>query len=144
MDATKAMRLSDFITLPNPEEGAVKAVTTSADANGLDMRLIGAVVADTTKQGSETGLGTVDHYVTLIADGADVYITSGPTKASVTGANAPSIAALGVGVLGTPATGICFRIPNGATFPCIPTVDRPWVNWVGSAAGTLRIFKSSK
>lgn len=138
----EATRMSDFIKLPNSEEGAVKVVSAVADANGLDLRTIGDTVANSAQQGQE-GLGVVGHYITIQADGADIWIKSGKTQADVTGANAPSPTATGVGIIGTPIAGASFKIPKETERSFYPTPDHPWLGFIGSGGGYIRIFKTS-
>src|SRR5579862_9813740 len=122
----EATRMSDFITLPNAEEGCVKAVTASADASGIDLRTIGSTPGSAPSnlvQGQD-GQGLLNHYITVQADGADVWIVAGAAQASVTGANAPSASAVGTGIIGTPATGISFKVPKETERSFIPKSDR--------------------
>jgi len=138
--------------LPDAEEGFVATTSASADANGVDLNTIGNTTTgaagkgpnETNQPNQKVGLATGDRHVLIQADGADVWITSGKDQASVTGANAPSSSATGKGILGTPATGICFRIKNGDWMKYTPKPDRPWLNWIGSGVGKIRIFKVSQ
>ncbi|MBV9311546.1 MAG: hypothetical protein JOZ73_11975 [Solirubrobacterales bacterium] len=55
------------------------------------------------------------HYISLVAEGGDVYVLFGPTNASVTGANVPNPATTGSAQAGT--VGLCQYIPAGRELP---------------------------
>lgn len=150
MEPNEATRMSDFITLPRAEEGFVAAVTTTADANGVNLTTIGFQQSARDISSSDTKdpiAGVVNHYITIQADGADVYIVAGTTQGQVTGANAPSIAANGKGLGGAPpgsAAGICFKIPLNQERSFIPRPGKDiWLGFVGAGTGQIRIFKTS-
>lgn len=143
METIEATRLSDFITLPNAEEGFVKAVTTTADTLGVDLRKIGNQSIDLSSS-QATKIGMPEHFITIQADGADVWIVTGVAQSDVTAGNVPNSTAVGTGIRGTPAVGICFKVPKDQERSFLVTSDRPWLGFVGGAAGYIRVFKTSR
>lgn len=84
--------------------------------------------------------GFVGHWVKLVADGADVGFITGPTSASVSGANAPTLATTG----GATVAGTCDRIFAGTTWQFLVKGDDRYLGVVGSAGGSLRIVQTSR
>jgi hypothetical protein len=126
-------RLADFVLCPRASQIAVQAVTTSAAA--LDLRTVGP---QTAKQDSgPTAIGATNTYVTLQADGGDVYVAFGATSGAVTGIVPATNAVNG-------ASG-CAKVPNGTSINVIP--ENPADVFVGyvTASGTaqLRVWISS-
>lgn len=83
--------------------------------------------------------GNVARWVDITADGVDIGIVSGPTAASVTGANAPVLATNGNGAAGT-----CARIFAGQTQPFYVLPDDRFLGLVGTGAGQIRIWPSGR
>lgn len=129
----EATRQSDYILPPTVGAGApgpavgisnVAAIATSTTVAFLDLTTLPGfppppAAAGASKQAQDNP-NPIGHYIDVTAEGADAYILFGPTKASVTGANAPvATAASSIdanGVL-TPAVGIGMLIPSGTTKP---------------------------
>lgn len=132
-----ASSLADFVTCPLSGASAVLAVTTTA-AN-QDLRLVGNQTINTAAQKTETS-GLAGHYVTLIADGGDVYVAFGVSSAAVSGANAPAPATTGVNAVGN-----CYKIPKDQTLNVIPRpgVDNFVAYVTSTGTATLRLFQSS-
>lgn len=137
MGTILATHLSDFATLPTSPNSAVIAVTVTAGS--LDLATVGNQVYSDVSLSTST-VGLTGHYVTFQADGGSVYITAGPTQASVIGANAPSPTATG-----TNTAGNCMLIASGGMFFAIPRMGvEQWIGFVtATSTATLRIFLSS-
>jgi hypothetical protein len=131
-------------TLPRADEGFVKAVSAVADASGVNLAVIGGTTTNLANQAQQRPNGLLGDYVDIYADAADVGIVAGATQASVTGANVPSLTATGTGVIGTPVAGLCRVIPKGTSQRFFVTSDTPWLGFIGSGAGFIRIFQVSK
>lgn len=149
-----ALRKANFYSPPrvNGATGNVAAITVSAAAGSLDVRSLscgpsatqGQYNAAQTQQGFQ---GAMDQYITIFADGADLYVVFGPSQASVTGGNAPVVATVGsvsgAGVY-TDAAGTAWKIPNGQSLRVLPQLNQDaFMGFVASGAGTMRIFQSS-
>lgn len=149
-----SLRKANFVSPPrvNGTTGNVAAITVSAVASSLDLRTLSRGASATqgqynsaqTQQGFQ---GAMDQYITILADGADLYVVFGPSQASVTGANAPVAATVGsVSGAGayTDAAGTAWKIPNGQSLRVMPQLNQDaFMGFVGSAAGTMRLFQSS-
>lgn len=134
--ATAPSRLFEYV-MP-PRAGQLTSVAVSAVAGSLDMRQLGNQTVDTKQQITST-VGLPGRYVTFFADGADVYVTFGPTNASVTGANAPVAATNGIN-----GVGVGSKIPSGQNRRWLLAVGTDlFIGFVASAAGQLRIEPSS-
>ena len=142
MSQIRATKQADFITCPQASAGAVVAVVSGV-AQSINLSLIGNQVQVANIQ-SQQELGVQDHYVSIQAQGANLYVIFGLTQASVTSGNAPVATTTGTGTVQTPAPGIAFWIPQGATanFLPRPTVDG-WMGFVSDGAGFMRIFQTS-
>jgi hypothetical protein len=87
--------------------------------------------------------GWLGHWIDITVDagGGDLGIISGPTLASVTGSNAPSISATGAS--GT--AGNCYRLPVGSLKSYIPRADDRYIGVVSfSGTCTFRIALSGR
>ena len=136
MGQTEATRQGDWLTPPRAGQISVYSVTSTTASQ--DLRLCGQQTPNISSPTQQVP-GLPGHYVALQADGGDVYIITGPTAASVTGANAPSSTAAG-----TNATGGCVKIPSGFTAQFKPSVTLDWfLGYVTSAGNTatIRIFQ---
>ncbi len=120
-----------------PRAGQNTAITVSAVAASQDLRLCGVQVPAAASYASKVGFQ--GRYVTLHADGADVGFVFGPTSASVTGANAPVLATVGVNV-----AGVCERLSNGERLQYYVAAGTDvFIGFVATGAGVLRILASS-
>ncbi|HEY6783598.1 MAG TPA: hypothetical protein VI159_01530 [Gemmatimonadales bacterium] len=137
MPQIEATRQADFITPPRAGQITALAVTTvAASASLLTMGNQTANQANA----NTLNIGLPGHYITLYADGGDVYILFGPDQASVSSGNAPSPTATGAN-----ATGACFVIPTGVAMNVRPesNVDQ-WIGYVTkTGTATLRIAQTS-
>jgi hypothetical protein len=84
--------------------------------------------------------GYVGHFIDVFSDGADTGIITGPTSASVSGANAPVLATTG----NSGTAGVCMRINAGQTKRYFITADDRFMGVVSSATTLLRIALSSR
>ena len=93
--------------------GAVLAATTVVAA--IDLTTLPGLPVDWPANDGGTSLPPLGHYLSLEAEGGDVYVLFGPTYASVTGANAPNAATnsavSGAGAL-TQTKGMCVHVPQ--------------------------------
>ena len=144
METTEVTRNYHGRTLPSADAGFVKLVSAVADAAGVDLRTIGSTVQDLASNAKTWADGAVNSFVTIYADAADVGIVAGLTAALVTGANVPSLTAAGKGTLNAPVAGLCMVIKAGTWERFLVTSDRPWLGFIGSGAGYIRIFQDSK
>jgi hypothetical protein len=93
--------------------------------------------------------GVTDNCITVLGDGSDLYFITGPTLASVSGGNAPSIAAVGTLNSGTgvytPAAGVCYHMTSGIKERF--QLEFPTDSWMGfisvASTGTVQISQSS-
>lgn len=149
MSTPVASRKSDFQTFPRafatdgPEGQAVALdVDTSAIAVDLSQGFSQGVYDGT--RGADPKSPTYN-YIAIIAD-VDVGIISGPTLASVSGANAPDISVTGSlsGNTYVGAAGACFVLPAGfgMKFLAQKGLDQ-FLGIVGSEAGIVRMYQIS-
>lgn len=149
MSTPVASRKYDFQTLPRAFE--TDGVEGQAVALDVDTSAIAVDLAAGFSQGAYDGTRGADpksltyNYIAIIAD-VDIGIISGPTLASVSGANAPDISVTGtlssnvyVGAVGT-----CFVLPAGfgMKFLAQKGVDQ-FLGIVGSEAGIVRMYQVS-
>jgi hypothetical protein len=106
----------------------------AASSFGVDVFAPGNTNA-TTNPGNQ---GLLGRFVRLRAVGATVGFIMGPTQASVTGANAPSLSATGVN-----ATGGCDQLSPGEWIDLNISVSTRWIGFIGSGSGTLILRPSS-
>lgn len=123
-----------------PRAGLVSVLATSTTAASQDLRLCGNQSLNATNNATEQPAGLPGHWVRFEAVTADCGIVLGPTSASVTGGNVPSLAASGVN-----ATGACVRIPAGQyrEFRLAQGVD-VFLGYVASGAGQLIVTQVSR
>lgn len=148
MGQEEATRQSDWILPPTTSGGAPGPAAGISNGAAIAMSTTVAILDLTTLPGFPPPVAAVGaskqttenpnaigHYIDVVAEGADAYVVFGPTKASVTGANAPVATATTAvdanGVL-TPAVGIPTYVPVGTTKPFkIPTGP------IGTASGVF-------
>ena len=147
-------RQSFFITPPRSfgsGPGEIFCVATSTTASALDVRSLGLVAAN---QGTGAGrnaaigrVGALGSFISIYADGADLGIITGPTYASVTGANAPNLANVGTvngaGIY-TNVAGVCGHVPVSTFLECnLEAGYDIFIGFVAGAAGKIRIYQNS-
>ena len=134
---TEATRQADNIMAPTA--GEISNISVSAVAGSIDLTTIGPQLEPDAKTPQRTK-GMPGHYMSIFADGADVYVLFGATQASVTGGNAPVIA-----TTGSNAAGCCVKSPNGQERQIRPAVGiHNWMGYIASGAGTARVWRSSQ
>jgi hypothetical protein len=148
--STTSQTNTGAVVTANAGPGVVAAFANIATASYLNLSTLFAVPPNFSnawaQQGAQECAGIVGQYVTILADVVDGGIIFGPTVASVSGGNAPSLAALGTVTAGayTISGTECFRIPVNTTvrFVLQPSVDL-FMGYVGGTGGILRIYQSS-
>lgn len=144
----EATRQSDWILPPTVSGGPPgppvgtsngAAIATSTTVAILDLTTLPGFPPPVAAQGASKQAtenpNPIGHYIDVTAEGADAYVVTGPTKASVTGANAPvatATTAVDANGVVTPGLGIPAYIPIGQTKPYkIP------VGPLGTASGPM-------
>jgi hypothetical protein len=136
MSRIEAANQEALFTCPVATAGAVLAVTSSAGSQNL--ALIGNQTQNIATQATAS-TGVQGHFISLQADGEDMYVTFGATQAAVTSANAPVIATTGVNT-----AGICYLIPKGTTVRFFARAGLDlWIGYIAASTGNLRIWQSS-
>lgn len=144
-------RMNQALTPPrkNGVAGNAAAITVSAVQSAIDLRSLSGAATNPQNPTQSDGQknGAVGGFLTVEADGADLFVLFGDTLAAVTGGNKPVAATVGAvngsGVY-TDAAGVAFKIANG-TFQRFWLQDQRdyFMGFVGSAAGTMRLYQSS-
>jgi len=121
-----------------PRAGQLYAVAVSTTPGSVDMSTIGPTVTNMGASGTSS-TGCLNRYVTIFAEGGDLYVVTGPSSASVTGANAPVAATNGKN-----AAGVAWKIASGTyqSFRFTGGYDN-WLGFVASGAGQMRVAPSS-
>ena len=163
MSQSMQTRLSDWIIPPRaagagaastPAKGVLGSpvtVAVSSTAVVIDLTQLAGVPQSTSLQTTEGSMqrGAVGHYVTLTADGCDIYFITGPTFASVSAANAPLARTVQVptGTGATVATAqSCQPVAAGMQFPMMPMKDVDQfiaIVTLGAATGFATLVQSS-
>ena len=133
----EASRQADNILAPTA--GEISNITVSAVAGSVDLTTIGPQTEpDGNTKRRDPGMS--GHYMSIYADGVDVYVLFGKDSASVTGSNAPVIA-----TTGSNAAGCCIKIPNGQERQLRPSVGiHRFMGYIASGNGTMRVWRSSE
>jgi hypothetical protein len=169
MSQSQATRQFHFVTVPRAHgasgptgQVAVFQVGTAGKVLDLTKLTFGEVTdLQQAMTANLLGPGVEQDYITIEADGQDLGIVFGPTLASVTGANVPSLTAYGSvdgnGIY-TGVSGTCFRLfasnairvipcngPTPAASALKPNVYQgdQFMGLVMGATGTVRIYQSS-
>ena len=139
MSQTEATRQSDWI-LP-PRAGKMAVLSATSTPVSIDLRTIGTTTDTFASADGNHPYGPVGHYVSLYADGGDVYVNFGSTSGSVTGANVPDPTVTGVNA----AKG-CWKILKDTALQVKLAVGQDLYCGYACASGvtaTLRIVQSS-
>jgi hypothetical protein len=126
--------------LASPVTFAISSTVVAVDLSNL---------CALTKDARKWPNGQVGQYVTITPDGCDCYIITGPTFASVTGANAPvaqTVQTIGAAGQSVATAGSCQLIPKGTIFPMMlqQKVDLfVAVVTLGAATGFCTVAQSS-
>jgi hypothetical protein len=149
--------LSYDIQLPRAGTVAVVSVTTAAviDLSGGAPAAASSNFTANTQGGGQAsqaasagGVGPVQiqppgyiaHYIDICTDGGDLGIISGPTAASVSGANAPVLATTG----GAGTAGVCQRQFGNTIRPYYVKPDDRFLGVVSASTTIVRISLSSR
>jgi hypothetical protein len=132
----------------SPQIGEVFKIAASASAQSVNLSALFQQPASTAMFNNQKH-GVTDNIITIHPDGADLYIITGPTLASISGANAP-----GAGTVGTlnSGTGV-YTAAAGTAYHMVNNIKEkfqlefPADSWMGfisvSATGTVSLYQSS-
>jgi hypothetical protein len=150
MSGSLEERKALLVTPPraNGVTGNVAALTVAAltpaflDLSTLSKGPVPSVVSSTTVSQE----GSVGAFLTVQADGADLYLVFGPTQASVTTTAAPVLLTVGTNTSGVygEVLGTALKVPTGTSLRVLiqNSQDR-FMGFVGGGAGTMRLYQSS-
>jgi len=134
-------------TGPIEPMGQVLAVNFSAVAQVVDLEAIANPPFNdlSSQQYNRTGKGVVGNFITVHAEGQDLYFIVGKTQAQVTGMAATTVGALTASGTYQGATGAAWRVPANTNFKFTPGigVDRYMQIAASTGTGTMRLYTSN-
>lgn len=127
--------------------GQVMAFPFSTVAQVIDLEAIGnpPFQNQSNLAYNTTGKGVVGNFITVHAQGQDLYLSVGATGPQVTGISAATVGAITASGTYQGATGAAWRVPANESLRFIPQpgIDRVMAVVASTGTGTCRIYQSN-